>query len=84
MFNAETVIIGLCSGVLGVAVSALLTVPINAVLRTLIHGQAPKAALPPLSALILVALSVGITVLGGLIPAKKAARKDPVIALRTE
>ena len=84
VFNAETVIIGLCSGVLGVAVSALLTVPINAVLRTLIHGQAPKAALPPLSALILVALSVGITVLGGLIPAKKAARKDPVIALRTE
>ncbi|MBR5390389.1 MAG: ABC transporter permease, partial [Clostridia bacterium] len=85
VFNAETVIIGLFSGMLGVAVSALIAVPINVILRVLIHhGQAPKAALPPLSALILVVLSVGITVLGGLIPAKKAARKDPVIALRTE
>ncbi len=84
VFNAETVIIGLCSGLLGVGVSLLLTIPINALLRHLTDSENIGARLPAVHAVILIVLSVGITVLGGLIPARKAARKDPVVALRTE
>ena len=84
VFNAETVIIGLCSGLLGVGVSLLLTIPINALLRRLTDNEGIGARLPFVHGLILVVLSVGITVLGGLIPARKAAKKDPVVALRTE
>lgn len=84
IFNAETIIIGLCAGLLGVGVSALLTVPINAIIQRLLGVDAVSAQLPLDSAVILVILSMIITVIGGLLPAKKAAKKDPVIALRTE
>ncbi|MDY3286487.1 MAG: ABC transporter ATP-binding protein/permease [Eubacteriales bacterium] len=84
VFNAETIIIGLCAGLLGVCVSAALTVPINALIRNLLDTTTLTAQLPLASAAWLVLLSVAITVLGGLLPARKAAKKDPVIALRTE
>ncbi len=84
IFNAETIIIGLCAGIIGVGVTELLTLPINALFQKLVGMATVSARLPLVSAIILVALSVAITVVGGLIPAKKAAKKDPVIALRTE
>lgn len=83
VFNAETVILGLFSGLIGVGVSALLTIPINKIIYAL-TDTVVHAHLPIKNALILVAISVIITMIGGLIPARKAARKDPVIALRTE
>ncbi len=84
VFNAETIIIGLCAGALGVGVSALLTIPINSLIQSLLDDASLAATLHPAAALILVAISVVITVIGGLIPAKNAAKKDPVAALRTE
>lgn len=84
VFNAETFIIGICSGILGVGISMLLTIPINAVIGGILGADLVKASLPVFYALILVAISVIITVIGGLLPAKKAAKKDPVIALRSE
>lgn len=84
VFNAETIIIGFAAGLLGVGISALLTIPINAIIGALTGVNTVKATLPITSALILIVISVAITVLGGLIPARKAAKKDPVIALRTE
>ena len=83
LFNAETFIIGLSSGVFGVAATYLLSLGINAILGPL-TGIAKLAALPFTSALIMVAISVVLTLISGLIPAKSAAKKDPVIALRTE
>lgn len=84
VFNAETVIIGFCAGLLGLGVSALLTIPINAIIRNLAGNQTITAQIPVSAAFALLVLSVIITVIGGLIPSKKAAKKDPVIALRTE
>ncbi|MCR4728408.1 MAG: ABC transporter ATP-binding protein/permease [Lachnospiraceae bacterium] len=84
VFNAETVIIGFCAGVLGVGISMLLTIPINAILRSLTGSENVDASLPVHYGLILIAISVVITVIGGLIPARKAAKKEPVTALRTE
>jgi putative ABC transport system permease protein len=84
VFNAETFLIGLCSGAIGIGVSLLLMIPGNALIRSLTKTADVRAVLPARDALILVALSVGLTLLGGLIPAKKAAKKDPVVALRTE
>ena len=84
VFNAETLIIGLCSGALGVGLSVALTYPINAVLHQLIENTSVTVFLPPVAGAILVLISVTITMLGGMIPARKAAKKDPVIALRTE
>ncbi len=83
LFNAETFIIGLASGVFGVAVTYLLSIAINAILGSL-TGIATLASLPILSAFIMVCVSVGLTLISGLIPAQAAAKKDPVIALRTE
>ena len=65
-------------------ISALLTLPINAVIHRLIDNDMVNARLPLPGAIILIVLSVLLTLLGGLIPAKKAAKKDPVTALRTE
>lgn len=84
VFNAETFIIGICSGIIGVGISILLTIPINAVINSLLGADTLKANLQPGYAVVLIAISMFITVLGGLLPAKKAAKKDPVIALRTE
>ena len=84
VFNAETVIIGLFAGVLGVGITIAMTVPINALLAQLLNAENMAAQLPLDSAVILVGISVIVTVIGGLMPAKKAAKMDPVIALRTE
>lgn len=83
VFNAETFIIGACSGILGIGITYLLTIPVNAVLYNLTELK-NVAQLNPLHALILGVISVLLTMLGGAIPAKMAAKKDPVAALRSE
>jgi putative ABC transport system permease protein len=83
LFNAETFIIGLASGLFGVAVSYTLSFAINAILGAL-TGLTTLCSLPVLSAFIMVCVSIGLTLISGLIPAGAAAKKDPVIALRTE
>ncbi|MEJ8307136.1 ABC transporter ATP-binding protein/permease [Saccharibacillus sacchari] len=83
VFNAETFIIGAASGLLGITIAYLLTLPINAVLKSM-TDLSGVAVLNPLHALALVVLSVALTMLGGFIPAKFASRKDPVAALRSE
>ena len=83
VFNAETMIVGLVSGLLGVGVTVLLCIPINAVIYY--FAEIPDvAALPPVGGAILVAISVTQTLIAGLIPSRVAAKKDPVEALRTE
>ena len=84
VFNAETFIIGCLAGALGVLVSTLLTIPINAILQSLLDASSLTVALPVTYGGFLVLLSILITMLGGLLPAKNAAKKDPVAALRTE
>ena len=84
MFNAETLIIGFTSGLLGVLVTYLLCVPINLILQALTGIPNLQAVLPVGGAVILVAISMFLTLLSGLIPSRSAAKKDPVIALRTE
>ena len=86
VFNAETLIIGFCSGLLGVVVSYILTFPISAIIKSVSGGSITTnlAILSPLSAVILVAISVVLTVLAGFIPSQMAANKDPVKALRSE
>lgn len=83
VFNAETFIIGICSGALGIAIAYLLTIPINMIIYHLTE-LSNVAVLNPLYALGLATISVLLTVIGGMIPAKMAAKKDPVTALRTE
>lgn len=83
LFNAETFIIGLLSGAIGVGVTYLLSGIINAILESLTNIP-NLAALPFYQALMMIALSVALTLISGLIPAKSAAKKDPVVALRTE
>lgn len=83
VFNAETALIGLASGVLGIVISVLLTFPINNLIERL-SGAEDIAFLPPQAAVGLIAISLILTILAGLIPARMAAKKDPVIALRTE
>ena len=84
VFNAETFIIGLLSGVMGIAISLVLQIPINAVMHHILETNQINAALPVTAAVFLVVLSVLLTLIGGLIPAKKAAKMDPVTALRSE
>ena len=84
VFNAETFIIGFCSGTLGVVLSEILLLPINSIIRRLAEGVDVTARLPVLYGAVLILISMAITMLGGFIPAKRAAKKDPVIALRTE
>ena len=83
IFNAETLMIGLTSGVLAIVTSCILDLVISLILKAL-TGIAGLAVLSPLNALILIALSVVLTVISGLIPAIFASKKDPVVALRTE
>lgn len=84
VFNAETFIIGCCAGLLGIGISALATIPINALINKFTGLTGLSARLPLESCAILIVISIVITVIGGLLPAKKAAKKDPVIALRSE
>ena len=84
MFNAETVIIGFASGLLGVVVTYLLCIPINMVLHAVTKIQTLNAVLPVPAAIILIAISVFLTLISGLIPSRSAAKKDPVVALRSE
>ena len=84
MFNAETVLIGLASGILGVVVTVLLCFPINAIIHSVTGINSLNAYLPVEAAIILIAISVVLNLFSGLIPAKSAARKDPVVALRSE
>ena len=84
LFNAETFIIGIFSGVLGIGITLLLLIPINNVIQTVSKIEDLSAVLPLESAGVLILISIIITVIGGLIPSRSAAKKDPVEALRTE
>ncbi|MBE5947663.1 MAG: ABC transporter ATP-binding protein/permease [Lachnospiraceae bacterium] len=84
MFNAETLIIGFTSGLLGVLVTYLLCIPINFILHTLTGISTLSAVLPVPVAVILVIISMTLTLIAGVIPSRSAAKKDPVVALRTE
>ena len=84
VFNAETFIIGLCAGVIGIGITLLLLIPGNALIHHLAGTNDVSAVLPVIPAIILIILSVILTLLGGLLPSKKAAKSDPVTALRTE
>lgn len=83
VFNAETLIVGLCSGLLGIGIAQLLTYPANSIIENL-SGLANVAKLNPMHALILIIVSMTLTLIGGFIPSKIASKKDPVTALRTE
>ncbi len=83
VFNAETVIVGLVAGTLGILITLLLNIPINAIIKAL-TGIGGIAALPVIGAFSLIVISVLLTVVAGLIPSRVAAKKDPVVALRTE
>ena len=84
VFNAETFIIGFCAGALGIIISEIALFPINAIIRRLADGIEVTARLPILYGAALILISMIMTMIGGFIPAKRAAKKDPVIALRTE
>ena len=84
MFNAETMIIGFSSGLLGVVVTYLLCIPINLILNAVTGIPNLDAILPIGAAAILIAISVLLTLFSGLIPSRSAAKKDPVVALRSE
>lgn len=84
VFNAETFIVGLLSGILGIGFTQLLLIPLNSLIHIIANTNDVNAALPLNAALILILLSLILTVLAGLIPASKAAKQDPVIALRSE
>ena len=84
VFNAETFIIGMCSGVIGVALCLLLLIPGNMLIHSIAGTTSVTAVLPPKAALILIVLATLLTILGGLIPARSAAKCNPVTALRSE
>lgn len=83
VFNSETFIIGFISGIMGIVFSALLLIPTNMLVKMVIEEEI-KARLPILGSLMLVVLSIFLTMIGGFIPSKKAAKKDPVLALKSE
>ena len=83
VFNAETIIIGFVAGMMGIIVTMLLNIPINMVIKHL-AGLEHVAKLPLYGGIILVVISVILTMIGGLIPARVASKKDPVEALRSE
>jgi len=84
VFNAETFIIGVAAGIIGIVFTILFCFPVNLIIQTLSGFSNIKAVLPWVGALVLVIISMLLTIFAGLIPAKKASNKDPVIALRTE
>ena len=84
LFNAETIIIGFISGLIGVVITYILCFPINAIIYKLTNLSGLKAFLPLPAALILIAISIMLTLISGIIPSRSASKKDPVIALRSE
>ena len=84
VFNAETIIIGALAGIIGVGITLLLIIPINKIISILANGADVKAILPVNAAIILIVLSIILTLIGGIIPSRKAAKEDPVLALRSE
>ena len=84
VFNAETIIVGFGAGIIGIMATILICIPINALVHALTGIHSINAVLPPVAAVVLVLISMGLTVIAGLIPSKVAANKDPVVALRTE
>ena len=84
VFNAETFIIGLLAGVIGIIVTLLLLIPGNALIHAISGNYSVNAILPVTGAVALIIISVILTLIGGIIPSKSAAKKDPVTALRTE
>lgn len=84
VFNAETLLVGLAAGLMGIGVSVLLTIPINAIIHSLTSLDTLRAHVPVVGAVVLVIISMVLTLIAGLIPSGVAARKDPVEALRTE
>ena len=83
VFNAETFIVGITAGLIGILVTSVLNILINVIIKN-VSGIVVNASLPIIGAIILVAISIILTVIAGLIPSKVASKKDPVIALRTE
>ncbi|MBR7111768.1 MAG: FtsX-like permease family protein [Clostridia bacterium] len=84
VFNAETLIIGFAAGAIGILFTLLLCIPINLILRAVTDMESIRAVLPPVAAFVLVAISMVLTLIAGLIPSRIASKKDPVVALRTE
>lgn len=84
VFNAETIIIGGLAGMIGVGITLLLIIPINQIIAILANGVVVKASLPFMAGIILIVLSIVLTLIGGIIPSRKAAKEDPVLALRSE
>ncbi len=84
VFNAETFIIGTLAGVIGIGVTLLLLIPTNQIIASLAQGVNVKASLPAVAGIILIVLSIILTLIGGILPSRKAAKEDPVLALRSE
>jgi putative ABC transport system permease protein len=84
VFNAETFIIGVTAGIIGIAFTLLLCLPVNAIIQALSGFSNINAVLPWEGAIILVIISMFLTIIAGFIPSKNASKKDPVVALRTE
>ena len=84
VFNAETIIIGALAGILGVGITLLLIIPINKIIFILSNGANVRAALPTVAGIILIIISITLTLIGGILPSRKAAKEDPVLALRSE
>ena len=84
VFNAETFIIGLFAGLIGIIITLLALIPANIVIHNIADTTAVNASLPPVAGIVLIILSVILTLLGGIVPSKKAAKEDPATALRTD
>ena len=84
VFNAETIIIGALAGIIGVGITLLLLIPINKIIASIANGVDVKAVLPSMAGVILIVLSIILTLIGGIIPSRRAAKEDPVLALRSE
>ncbi len=84
VFNAETFIVGTLAGLIGVGITLLLLIPTNQIISSISNGVDVKASLPVAAGIILIILSIVLTLIGGIIPSRKAAKEDPVLALRSE